>query len=122
MPNGCTASGVTTNPASVHMADATNSDVVSYLGIKSACLVTITIPDPRSVKEIIHNMRTFSPESRIVARSRYHIASQSLMDAGADAVVDEENTTGDKLAEEVMKAMRDINRDALGCALAGEKP
>lgn len=106
----------------VHMADATNSDVVSHLGIKGACLVTITTPDPRSVKDIIHNMKTFSPESLIVARSRYHIASQSLMDTGADAVVDEENTTGDKLAEEVMKAMREINRDALGCALAGEKP
>ena len=107
---------------SVHMADATNSDVVSHLGIKGACLVVITVPDPRSVKEIIHNIRTFSPDARIVARSRYNMASQSLMDAGADAVVDEENTTGDKLAEEVMSAIRATSREALGCALAGEKP
>ncbi len=106
----------------VHMADATNSDVVSHLGIKGACLVIVTVPDPRSAKEIIHNLRTFSPESRIVVRSRYHIASQSLKDAGADAVVDEENTIGDKLAEEVMGSIRATNRAALACALAGEKP
>lgn len=106
----------------VHMADATNSDVVSHLDIKGACLVVVTVPDPRSAREIIHNLRIFSPGSRIVARSRYHVASQSLIDAGADAVVDEENTTGDKLAEEAMGAIRATNRDALGCALAGEKP
>ena len=106
----------------VHMADATNSDVFSHLGIKGACLVIITVPDPRSVKEIIHNIRIFSPESRIVARSRYHIASRSLMDAGANAVVDEEIATGDKLAEEVMGAIRETSREALGCALAGEEP
>lgn len=106
----------------VHMADATNSDVVSHLGIKGACLVIVTVPDPRSAKEIIHNLRTFSPESRIVVRSRYHIASHSLKDAGADAVVDEENTIGDKLAEEVMGSIRATNRAALACALAGEKP
>jgi len=57
-----------------------------------------------------------------VARSRYNIASQSLKDAGADAVVDEESTTGEKLAMEVMDATHTANRDALGCALAGEKP
>jgi CPA2 family monovalent cation:H+ antiporter-2 len=106
----------------VHMADATNSDVVSHLGIKGACLAVVSVPDPRSVKEIIGNLRTFSPQARIVARSRYHRASQDLKDAGADAVVDEEKTTGDKLAEEVMGAIRETNRDALGCALAGEKP
>ena len=104
------------------MADATNSDVVSHLDVKGACLVVVTVPDPRAVKEIIHNLRTFSPEARIVARSRYQIASQSLKDAGADAVVDEENTTGDKLAEEVMSTIHATNRAALGCALAGEKP
>ena len=82
----------------------------------------VTVPDPRSAKEIIHNLRTFSPESRIVVRSRYHIASHSLKDAGANAVVDEENTIGDKLAEEVMGSIRATNRAALGCALAGEKP
>jgi len=106
----------------VHMADATNSDVISHLGITGACLVVVSVPDPRSVKEIIHNIRTFSPEARIVARSRYQRASQDLQDAGADAVVDEENTTGDKLADAVMATIRATNRDALGCALAGEKP
>ena len=120
--NPSTAALARKNNLPVHMADATNSDVVSHLGIKGACLVVVSVPDPRSAKEIIHNIRTFSPEARIVARSRYNIASQSLLDAGADAVVDEENTTGDKLADEVMGTIRETNREALGCALAGEEP
>ena len=106
----------------VKMADATNSDVIEHIGIRGACLVVVSVPDPRSVKEIIHNIRTFSPQARIVARSRYHRASQDLKDAGAHAVVDEEKTTGDQLAEEVMATMRETNREALGCALAGEEP
>jgi CPA2 family monovalent cation:H+ antiporter-2 len=106
----------------VHLADGTNSDVISHVGIKGACLVIITVPDPRSAQAIIHNVRTFSPEAKIVARSRYHIASQSLKDAGATVVVDEENSIGDELAREVMGSMRQVNRNALACALAGENP
>ncbi|MBW1890681.1 MAG: cation:proton antiporter [Deltaproteobacteria bacterium] len=106
----------------VHMVDATNSEAISHTGIKGACLVVVTVPDPRSAQDIIKNLRLFAPGSIIVARSRYNIASQSLKDAGADAVVDEESTTGEKLAMEVMDATHTANRDALGCALAGEKP
>ncbi|MCG6910518.1 MAG: cation:proton antiporter [Deltaproteobacteria bacterium] len=106
----------------VQMADATNSDVINHIGIQGACLVAVTVPDPRSAREIIHNLRTFLPESRIVVRSRYHVASQSLKEAGADAVVDEEYAIGDKLAEAVIATVRETNREALGCALAGERP
>ena len=35
------------------------------------------------------------------------------MDAGADAVVDEENTTGDRLAEEAMGAIRALHEAGL---------
>jgi len=34
----------------------------------------------------------------------------------------QENTIGDKLAKEVMETFRQVNRNALGCALAGEHP
>lgn len=106
----------------VRMADTTNSETVAHLEIKGACLVIITVPDPRSVREIIGNIRVFSPESMIIARSRYHIASAGLSKAGANVVVDEENTIGDMLAKEIIESLRQMNLDALGCALAGEKP
>lgn len=107
---------------SVHMADASNSETIAQLDIKGACMVIVTVPDPRSVREIIGNIRIFSPQSMIVARSRYHIASASLSKSGANVVVDEETTIGDTLAKKIMESLRQMNRDALGCAMAGEKP
>jgi CPA2 family monovalent cation:H+ antiporter-2 len=106
----------------VHMVDATSSDAISHIGIKGACLVIVTVPDPRSAREIIHNLRFFSPESMIIARSRYQIASENLQAAGATVVVDEENTIGDELAHAVMESFRQVDINALGRALAGEKP
>jgi CPA2 family monovalent cation:H+ antiporter-2 len=106
----------------VHMADATGSETISHIGIKGACQVIVTVPDPRSAREIISNIRLFAPESLIFARSRYHIATASLSKSGANVVVDEESTIGGTLAKEIMESLRQTNRDALGCALAGEKP
>lgn len=106
----------------VHMVDATNSDAIAHIGIKGACLVIVTIPDPRSTRQIISNLRIFSPESMIIARSRYNIASDSIKHAGATVVIDEENMIGDELAKEIIKTLREPNRHALPCALAGKKP
>ena len=39
-----------------------------------------------------------------------------------DLVVDEENTIGEVLSREVMESIHIANRNALGCALAGESP
>jgi CPA2 family monovalent cation:H+ antiporter-2 len=106
----------------VHLVDATSSESVAHVGIKGTCLIIVTVPDPRAAREIIHNIRFFAPQAKIIARSRYHVASASLAEAGADLVVDEENTIGDELSREVMESIRDTNRNALGCALAGESP
>ena len=106
----------------VHMVDATNSETMSHIGIKGACLVIVTVPDPRSAQEIIKNIRFFSPESMIIARSRYHNATESLKKSGANVVMDEESIIGNELAQEIMDIFRQVNRNALGCALAGENP
>ena len=106
----------------VHMVDATNSDTIAHVGTQGFCLVIVTVPDPRSAEKIIHNLRLYAPESMIIARSRYHIASQTLRDAGASLVVDEENTIGVELACEVVDSIHRVNRSALGCALVGENP
>jgi len=106
----------------VHMADATNSDIIDHVGIRQACLVVVTVPDPGSARKIIGNIRLFSPDSMIVARSRYNIASRSLEEAGANVVVDEENSIGDELGKAIREYLGQPDRSALGCALAGKKP
>jgi len=132
LENGVSPTVIELNPASaaiarrkdlpVHMVDATSSDAISHVGITGMCLAIVTVPDPRSSQAIIRNIRLFAPETTIIARSRYHIASDSLKAAGASLVVDEENTIGDELARETVESLRDVRREALGCALAGEQP
>lgn len=100
----------------VFMVDATLSETIDHIGIKGACLVVVTIPDPRSAKEIIGNIRLFSPNAMIIVRSRYHIASNSLKEAGADMVIDEENTIGDELARAVSQAS--LSADPINCDIA----
>lgn len=85
-------------------------------------MAIVTVPDLGSSQAIISNIRSFAPEATIIARSRYHIASDRLKASGATLVVDEENTIGDELARAVVESIHNSNRDALGCALAGEKP
>jgi hypothetical protein len=106
----------------VHMVNATSSEAIAHVGFQIACLVIVTVPDPRSAGKIIRNIRLFAPQSIIIARSRYHIANPNLRAAGASLVVDEENTIGDELAREVVASLSVTNREALGCALAGEEP
>jgi len=104
---------------SVHMVDATSSDAMAHVGIKDACLVIVTVPDPRVAQEIIRNISFFAPAAMIIARSRYHIANASLKSSGATLVIDEETTVGNELAQTILETYRQRNRDALGCALAG---
>ena len=106
----------------VRMVDATSIDAISHIGISGTCLAIVTVPDPGSSQAIISNIRSFAPEATIIARSRYHIASDRLKASGATLVVDEENTIGDELARAVVESIHNANRDALGCALASEKP
>lgn len=61
-PVGCVAESQTTaivrqNGLSFHMVDATSSETIVHLDIKGACLMIVTVPDPRSVRKIIANIR-----------------------------------------------------------------
>ena len=104
----------------VHIGDATSADLLAHLGLPDAGLVVLTLPDPRTAQNITKTVRQLAPDSFIIARSRYHIANKDLRRAGADVVVDEEQTVGEHLAGEVVHVLRESNREALACALAGE--
>ncbi len=56
----------------VHMGDAGHEEVLLHAGLSRACLVVVTIPDPRGVRDIVKNIRRLSPGSTVIARSRYN--------------------------------------------------
>jgi len=78
----------------VHLGDATHPEVLRHAHVGHAAAVAVTIPDHRAAARIIQLVRTLAPGALVVARSRYHLNTASLRDAGADHVVDEEQEVG----------------------------
>jgi CPA2 family monovalent cation:H+ antiporter-2 len=83
------------------IGDATHDEVLERLHVRTAACVVITIPDPRTARHIIQQVRALAPNTLIVVRARYHIHRWQLEVAGADAVVDEEQEVGIQIASEV---------------------
>ena len=106
----------------IHIGDATSTEVLIHAGVPDARAVIVTVPDPRSARDITAAVRALAPETLLLVRSRFQRASRDLKDAGATTVVDEENTVGRLLAHEALSSL-ELGQDAgLACALAGRSP
>ncbi|MCD4748631.1 MAG: cation:proton antiporter [Thermoanaerobaculales bacterium] len=82
----------------VHLGDATHPEVLRHAHVGDAAAVAVTVPDHRAAALIIQLVRILAPEALVVARSRYHLHTTGLHNAGADHVVDEEQEVGAMLA------------------------
>ncbi len=87
--------------------DATHDGVLARLNVRTAAVVVITIPDPWTARLVIQQVRALAPNTPIVVRARYHIHRSLLEAAGADAVVDEEEEVGIRIAAEVSHVLID---------------
>ena len=105
----------------VHIGDATSSDMLSHIGIQALCAVVITLPDPKTCRDVIANIRLLLPGIPILTRSRYHRYLMDLKNRGATVVVDEESVVGQTLANDLIDLLRKPNREAMACALTGER-
>ena len=106
----------------VHIGDATSSDMLDHIGTQAICAAVITLPDPKTCRDMIANLRLLLPGIPILTRSRYHRYIRDLKDHGATIVVDEESTVGQTLADSLITLMQEPNQDAMACALTGERP
>lgn len=93
-----------------YIGDATRPEVIKHLHIEAALVVAVTVPDPNAARRIIECVRSLSPETTIIARSRYNRYRSELMQAGAHAVVDEEDEVGLHIASEVKTILADHQR------------
>jgi len=101
----------------VHLGDASHADIVTHAGIHGACVIVVTVPDPRSAKRILQNIHALSPGTSVIVRSRYHIATRELWELGAVFAVDEENIVGRELARQVVDFLQDSDPESTECAL-----
>lgn len=105
----------------IHMGDATREEILHHAGIGSACLVVITVPDPKISVQTIKTIRQLNPEISLVVRSRYTRHRQDLADAGATIVVDEETTVGEMLSQKITDCLTEEDCTMLAFRLSGRK-
>jgi CPA2 family monovalent cation:H+ antiporter-2 len=106
----------------VHIGDATAHEILEHAGIHLICAVVITLPDPKTCRDVISNLRSMIPAVPILTRSRYHRYAKELEKRGATVVVDEESTVGKVLADEMSALFERSSQEAMACALAGVDP
>jgi CPA2 family monovalent cation:H+ antiporter-2 len=105
----------------VHIGDATSRDVLNHVGIQIICAAVITLPDPKTCRDVIANLRFLLPDIPILTRSRYHRYLTDLQNRGATVVVDEESVVGETLANDLIALMSKPGQEAMACALSGER-
>jgi CPA2 family monovalent cation:H+ antiporter-2 len=93
-----------------YLGDATRDEVLEHLNIRSAAAIVVTLPDPRTARQVVQQVRALAPNVLVVVRSRYHVHRWQLDVAGADAVVDEENEVGMRIAAEIRQRLREADR------------
>ena len=82
--------------------DSTSSELLHSAAIDSARALIVTLPDPKSTRLTIQQAREMAPGITILARARYSQSVSQLYEAGADHVVDEEESTGETLAMDLV--------------------
>lgn len=87
------------------LGNAQRRDVLEHAGIRVAKLVVLTLPDHRASVQTIQQIRSLENEIPIIARVRYSIHGQSIQEAGANVVVDEEVCVGHALAVKTLKQL-----------------
>jgi len=85
------------------VGDATSLQVLKHAAIESVKGVAVTVPDPDTARHITAQIRALAPDVGIVVRARFHRFRTDLVDAGADAVIDEELEVGYKIAAAVRR-------------------
>jgi CPA2 family monovalent cation:H+ antiporter-2 len=105
----------------VYLGDATHSEVLTHAGIRQAAAVVVTVPDPQTCQAVIRNVRVTAPGTAIIARGRYHIAISRLKEAGANAVIDEENIVGHSIAQNTLDFLFTSIPYSMACGLAGKQ-
>lgn len=93
-----------------YLGDATHPEVLEHAAVARAVAVAVAIPDPTAGQRVIEQARAQAPGARVFARARYHLRVAALREAGAHAVVDEEEEVGRALAEALVRELAELGK------------
>jgi CPA2 family monovalent cation:H+ antiporter-2 len=86
----------------IFYGDGTKTHVLKSLRIKMAKGLVVAISDPPSCRSIVSTARRLNPELFIIARTRYIVEVDDLLELGADEVIPEEFETSVEIFSRVL--------------------
>ncbi len=86
----------------IFYGDAAQVEVLNRLGIKTARVLVVAISDPSSCRDIVKLSRIQNPGLYIIARTRYSVEVDELLQLGADDVIPEEFETSIEIFSRVL--------------------
>jgi len=105
-----------------HLGDAAHEEILQHAELDQACMAVVTIPDPQAGIRVVEMIRRLRPLMPIVSRCRYSRYTGDLERAGADVVVDEEMTMGDRLSQKILELLKGASNTMVACRLSGRMP
>ncbi len=87
----------------VYLGNAASEDILLHAGVEAVKAVIVTVPDPAVSRMVVQHVKRLAPSAAILVRARYNLYVQALAEAGATAVVDEEDTVGIRLADQAIR-------------------
>ncbi len=104
----------------LHLGDAVREEVLLHAGFGEVCMAVVTVPDPPTVVQMVSHMRELRPRLPIAVRCRYHRHFETIKNAGATIIVDEETRVGHDLAHQIVDFVQDSSGEHLAYRLAGK--
>ncbi|HHP7240951.1 MAG TPA: cation:proton antiporter [Cyclobacteriaceae bacterium] len=92
--------------------DATNETILKHVHIQEARVAVIAISSPRTTRNIVKMIRSFSETTYIIVRTRYVREVEEIIRLGADEVIPEEFETSIEIFTRVLKRYL-ITRDEI---------
>ncbi|MGI9590353.1 MAG: NAD-binding protein, partial [Myxococcota bacterium] len=88
--NAATVGEARTRGEPVIYGDAGRREILEHLGVPRAALVIVVLSDPITTRDVVRMARGLSPETPVLARTRYVLDVDELQREGATSVVAEE--------------------------------
>lgn len=80
------------------IGDATQFEVLEHAHVRDVRIVVITLPSRSAALTVLQTVKQLAPQAHIVVRSRYQLHLAEFEQAGADAVIGDEEQVGYRLS------------------------
>ncbi len=86
----------------IYYGDASQEAVLEHVGVDSARIMVVAIPDPVATRMVVASARSLNPRLHIITRTRYLPEMKPLYDLGANEVIPEEFETSVEIFSRVL--------------------